>query len=142
MFLRTEYPAEYTSENEDDCEPVKVKAEVICTDGTLRINEALPQLNNLCLCDNSAILGIPWMQVGQEIRTKTLTFDRQIDPEVDWANGDYELRDFYKKMFEIRSNCNVLKYCSVSNAWKSGGNIYAYMGEYEGGKYCSDELLG
>ena len=45
-------------------------------------------------------------------------------------------------MFEIRSNCNVLKYCSVSNAWKSGGNIYAYMGEYEGGKYCSDELLG
>jgi len=101
VFLRTEYPAEYTSENEDDCEPVKVKAEVICTDGTLRINEALPQLNNLCLCDNSAILGIPWMQVGQEIRTKTLTFDRQIDPEVDWANGDYELRDFYKKCLKF-----------------------------------------
>jgi len=40
------------------------------------------------------------MQVGQEIGTK-LTFDRQIDPEVDWANGDYELRDFYKKCLKF-----------------------------------------
>ena len=84
----------------------------------------------------------PRCKLGKRLGQKLLLFDRQIDPEVDWANGDYELRDFYKKMFEIRSNCNVLKYCSVSNAWKSGGNIYAYMREYEGRKYCSDELLG
>ncbi len=46
------------------------------------------------------------------------------------ADGDYTLRDFYKKVFKIRNSFPALKYGgveSISNIWKSGDNIYAYL---------------
>ena len=80
----------------------------------------------------STLPGVPTVIAGQEIGEDNALIDR--NPEVDWANGDYELRDFYKKVFDIRNNNNALKYGSIENVWKSGDNTYAYLREYEGEK--------
>lgn len=55
-------------------------------------------------------------------------------PEVDWKNGNYELKDFYKKVFVIRNSHLALEYGgdeSIANVWKSGDNIFAYSRIYE-----------
>ncbi len=49
---------------------------------------------------------------------------------VDWANGDYELRDYYKKVLSIRNSNNALKYGDIQNVWKSGDNTFAYSRTY------------
>jgi len=108
------------------------RARLLETHDTQRINEILPQLNKPLIVLISTIPGIPWVQAGQEIGARnSYFFDHQIDPRVDWANGNYELREFYKKVFEIRNNNNALKYGSIENVWKSGDNTYAYLRSYE-----------
>jgi hypothetical protein len=53
------------------------------------------------------------------------------NPSVDWINGDYKLRGFYKKLFEIRNNNNALKYGTIEDAWESGDDTFAYLREFE-----------
>jgi len=98
---------------------------------TPRINEILPHLNKPLIVLISTIPGIPWVQAGQEIGARNSYFFDHQNPEVDWANGDYELREFYKKVFEIRNNNNALKYGTIENVWKSGDNTYAYLRSYK-----------
>lgn len=93
-----------------------------------RINNVAPQVNKPLTVLISTIPGIPMIQAGQEIGATNEFFTI---PTVDWANGDYELRNFYKKVFEIRNNYVALKYGSLDRVWKSGDNIYAYMRSYE-----------
>lgn len=46
-----------------------------------------------------------------------------------------EIRQLHwKKILDIRSSHNALKYGTISNVWKSGDNTYAYLREYEDGK--------
>ncbi|GEM_PF-1724580 len=90
----------------------------------------------------STLPGVPKIVAGQEIG-ETQSGGRwgtgnheffTLKPEVDWANGDYSLSDFYKKVFKIRNSHPALKYGgaeSISNIWKSGDNIYAYLRKYE-----------
>ena len=101
--------------------------------GTPRINKLLeqqgkPQLGKPLLVLISTLPGVPMIQAGQEIG-ETKKYNE--NPQVDWANGDYELRKFYKKVFSIRNNNNALKYGTIENVWKSGDNTYAYLREYE-----------
>lgn len=93
-----------------------------------RINNVAPQINKPLIVLLSTIPGIPMIQAGQEIGA---TYEFFTVPTVDWANGDYELRNFYKKVFEIRNNHVALKYGSLETAWKSGDNVYAYSRSYE-----------
>ena len=101
--------------------------------GTPRINKLLeqqgkPQLMKPLLVLISTLPGIPMIQAGQEIG-ETKGYNE--NPRVDWINGDYELREFYKKVFKIRNSNNALKYGTIENVWKSGDNIYAYLRKYE-----------
>ena len=107
----------------------RTKIRFLETHDTKRIKEIYPQLSKPLLVLILTIPGIPMIQAGQEIGATNQFFSDS--PQVDWANGDYELREFYKKVFEIRNNNNALKYGSISNVWKSGDNTYAYLRNYE-----------
>ncbi len=48
--------------------------------------------------------------------------------------GSVAISDHYEAALNIRNNSNALKYGSISNVWKSGDNIYAYLREYENEK--------
>ena len=99
---------------------------------TSRLNKDMPQLNRAFLVLISTLPGVPFIQAGQEVGAKNDWFHSgSHDPQVDWANGDYVLRNFYKKVFNIRNNNNALKYGSIENVWKSGDNTYAYSRTYE-----------
>jgi glycosidase len=92
-----------------------------------RMNKIVPQLNKPLTVLISTVTGIPMIQAGQEIGAKDEFFT---NPQVDWGHGDYELRKFYKKVFEIRNNNDALKYGSLKSVWNSGDNIYAYLRSY------------
>ena len=94
-----------------------------------RINKLSPQLNRPLIVLISTIPGVLLIQTGQEIGATNQFFSD--NPSVDWNNGDYELRDFYKKVFKIHNENNALKYGSISNVWKSGDNTYAYQRSYK-----------
>jgi len=96
-----------------------------------RINSLYPQLNKPLIVLISTIPGIPMIQAGQEIGATEEFFTK---PQVDWANGDSDLRNYYNKVFEIRNKNNALKYGSISNVWKSGSNIYGYLRSYQNDK--------
>jgi len=108
----------------------RTRARYIESQDTHRIQELLnkvnkPDANKPLAVLISTIPGVPMIQVGQEIgevRTKKT---------VNWDDGDYELRDFYKKVFEIRRDSPSLKYGNLSNVWKSGDNTYAYLRSYK-----------
>ncbi len=98
----------------------------------LRINKSYPQLNKNLLVMISTLPGVPFIQTGQELgETKDWFKTGNANPQVDWDNGDYGLKDFYKKVFSIRNSNNALKYGDIKNVWKSGDNIYAYSRTYE-----------
>jgi len=105
------------------------KAYYFETQGRPRINKIAPQLNKPSLVLISTIPGIPMIQAGQEIGATNRYYSG--NPKVDWANGNYELREFYRKVFNIRNSNNALKYGSIENVWKSGDNTYAYLRDYE-----------
>ncbi|MCX9012720.1 MAG: alpha-glucosidase C-terminal domain-containing protein [Candidatus Methanoperedens sp.] len=52
------------------------------------------------------------------------------DAPVEWDKGDYELKDFYKKVIGIRNRNDALKYGSTENVWKAGDNTFAYLRSY------------
>ncbi len=101
------------------------------THDTSRINDNVPQLNKPLLVLISTIPGVPMIQAGQEVGATNAFLP---DAPVDWANGDYELRDFYKKVFTVRNNNNALKYGTIENIWESGDDTFAYLREFEGEK--------
>ncbi|MCG2811453.1 MAG: alpha-glucosidase C-terminal domain-containing protein [Candidatus Aminicenantes bacterium] len=75
---------------------------------------------------SSTVPGVPFIHAGQETG----------DTKADYISGkiNESVRDFYKKVFSIRSQNPALKYDgkeSISNIWKSGDNIYAYLRGYE-----------
>jgi len=92
-----------------------------------RMNKIVPRLNKPLTVLISTVPGIPMVQAGQEIGATEEFF---INPQVDWINGDYELRNFYKKVFDIRNNNTALKYGSMKNVWNSSNNIYTYLRSY------------
>ena len=75
----------------------------------------------------STFYGSPFIQAGQEIGAT----NNWVNAQVDWTNGDYSLRDFYKKVLTTRKSSNAMKYGLVENTWKSGDNVYAYSMIYE-----------
>lgn len=99
------------------------------THDSLRINQTSPQLNKPLIVLISTIPGIPMIQTGQEIGATNSFWPT--NPSVDWKDGDYELREFYKKVFKIRGENDALKYGTIENVWKSGDNVYAYSRTYE-----------
>ncbi|MFH1048188.1 MAG: alpha-amylase family glycosyl hydrolase [Patescibacteria group bacterium] len=106
----------------------RARARFVETHDTARINEKAPKLNKPLLVLISTIPGVSMIQAGQEIGATNAYLS---DAPVDWAKGDYGLRNFYKKVFGIRNNNNPLKYGTIENVWKSGDNIYAYSRTYE-----------
>jgi glycosidase len=93
-----------------------------------RDNKVFPQFNKPLLIMISTIPGVPMIQAGQEIgATNDWFFSAKSDPEVDWNNGDNNLKDFYRKVFQIRNTNNALKYGSFENVWERGDNNYAYL---------------
>ncbi|MBU4246028.1 MAG: alpha-glucosidase C-terminal domain-containing protein [Nanoarchaeota archaeon] len=97
-----------------------------------RLNKDNSTLNKNFLVMISTLPGIPFIQAGQEIGATNDWFRTgNADPKVNWINGDYGLRDFYKKVFSIRNSSSALKYGDIKNVWKSGDNIYAYSRAYE-----------
>jgi len=91
----------------------------------LNINYPLHNRNFMVLI--STFYGSPFIQAGQEIGATNNWYNAQVD----WINGDYILRDFYKKVLSIRNFSNAIKYGFVQDTWKSGDNIYAYSMIYE-----------
>jgi glycosidase len=101
-------------------------------DSKIRVQLGFPNQHRSLLVLVSTVLGVPMIHAGQEIgETKDTWYSRT---PVDWTNGDHELRDFYKKVFEIRSENDALKYGTIENVWKSGDNTYAYLRSYENNK--------
>jgi alpha-amylase len=97
-----------------------------------RIRESYSKQDKLLLVLNSTIPGVPMIQAGQEIGTKKHWFyPLPSDPKINWNGGDYELRDYYKKVFGIRNSSNAFKYGDIKNVWKSGDSIYTYSRTYE-----------
>ncbi len=98
-----------------------------------RGNALLPQINKPWIVFISTIPGVPMIQAGQEIGANNAWFydGKTSRPQVDWKNGDYQLREFYKRVFNIRNSNNALKYGDIQNIWKSGDNTYAYSRTYD-----------
>jgi len=92
----------------------------------LNINYPIHNKNFMVLI--STFYGSPFIQAGQEIGA---TSTWMTNAQVDWINGDYSLRDFYKKVLSIRNYDNTIKYGLIESIWKSGDNIYAYSMTYE-----------
>lgn len=112
----------------------RTRLRLLETHDSQRINKIAPQLNKPLLVLISTIPGIQMIQAGQEIGATNDWFNSNSNPKVDWANGNYELRNFYKKVFGIRKTNNALKYGTISNVWRSGDNIYAYLRSYDDDK--------
>jgi len=77
--------------------------------------------------------GVPVIEAGQEIGETKGRMQGDPFPPVDWNNADYNLRNFYIKISEIRNSHMALKYGgkeSISNVWKSGDSVYAYLRSY------------
>jgi len=58
-------------------------------------------------------------------------YHREIFPEGDISSINQEMFNFYKKLLKIRERHKALKYGSISNVWKSGDNVIAYLRKYE-----------
>jgi len=74
----------------------------------------------------STLPGVPMVRVGEEIGVRG-SFE---SGPINWEEGNYELREFYKKVFKIRNSHPALKYGTISNVWKAGDKTYAYVREY------------
>lgn len=109
----------------------RTRAYFVETHDSGRINEMAPQLDKPLLVLISTVPGVPMIQAGQEIGA---TNKFRSHTPVDWTNGDYELNNFYKKVFKIRNNNSALKYGSIENVFKAGENTYAYLRSYESNK--------
>ncbi len=74
----------------------------------------------------STVPGVPFIHAGQETG----------ETNADYFSGtiNESIKDFYKKVFSIRSQNPGLKYGTIENIWKSGDNIYAYLRSYENNK--------
>ena len=97
-----------------------------------RLNKDNSLFNKNFLVMISTLPGIPFIQAGQEIGATNDWFKSgNSNPQVDWKNGDYGLKDFYKKVLNIRNSNNALKYGGIKNVWKGGDNVYAYSRNYE-----------
>jgi len=71
--------------------------------------------------------GVPMIQAGQEIgATQTYGYP------VNWAAGNAELEEFFRKMFRLRNASDTLKFGSVKNAWKSGDDACVYVRVHNG----------
>ena len=99
--------------------------------GQQRINKLESELNKPIVVLISTIPGVPQIQAGQEIGAVNSYLS---DAPVDWINGDYELREFYQKVFKIRNNNNALKYGSLENVFKSGDDTVAFSRSYKNEK--------
>lgn len=73
--------------------------------------------------------GVPMIQVGQE-RGAANKFDWSSNTAVDFKSGD-ELRQFYKRLFQMRSGSRALKYGTIETAWVSGNALLAYRRKFE-----------
>jgi len=58
-------------------------------------------------------------------------YHREIFPEGDINPINQEMFNFYKKLLKIREKYKALKYGSISNVWKDGDNVIAYLRSYE-----------
>jgi len=96
--------------------------------GHRRISELAPELNKPLLVLISTIPGVPLIQAGQEVGATNAFLP---NAPVDWEHGDYELRDFYRKVFKIRNNNGALKFGSMRGVWKSGDKMIAFLRSYE-----------
>jgi len=77
----------------------------------------------------STIPGVPYVGLYE-------LFGSRLADELHGISGDSvatapKRRTFWKKVLNIRNSNNALKYGSISNAWKSGDNTYAYLRSYE-----------
>jgi hypothetical protein len=71
--------------------------------------------------------GVPMIQAGQEVgATQTYGYP------VDWAAGNAKLREFFCKVFRLRSESDTLKSGSLKNVWKSGDDVCAYARVHRG----------
>ena len=93
-----------------------------------RLSTRYPIHNKNFMTLISTFYGSPFIQAGQEIGA---TGNWMTNVQVDWINGDYTLRDFYKKILSIRNSSNAIKHGIAKDIWKSGNNIYAYSMTYE-----------
>jgi len=111
-------------------EPVKYnrsRVRFLETQDTARVHGAFPKRHKALLVLISSIPGIPMIRAGQEIGE----VDATMGHTVDWANGNSEIRDFYKKVFEIRKKNDALKYGNIKNVWSSGDYTFAYLRSYK-----------
>ena len=92
-----------------------------------RVHKVAPIQHRALLVLASTVPGVPLIQAGEEVGARNAFVE---NAPVDWENGDYELREFYKKVFQIRSENEALKYGDISNVWKSEGDTIAYLRSY------------
>lgn len=93
-----------------------------------RVVEIAPGSGKPLLVLMATVPGIPMLQAGQEIGATTRYGP---DLEVNWQRGDTELRDFYKKVIEIRNRSDVFKFGSIENVRRSGDEICAFIRGYQ-----------
>lgn len=115
----------------------KVRTRFVETHDLPRINKVSPHLNKPLLVLISTIPGVPMIQAGQEIgATNEWFYQGATNPQVDWDNGDHELRNFYKKVFRVRNTNKALKCGTIENVWKAGDSSnYAYL------RSCEDDKV-
>jgi len=96
------------------------------THDTERINKIASQLNKPYIVLISTIPGVPMIQAGEEIGAKNSYNE---NPKVNWNGSDYKLKNFIRKIFQIRNRNNALKYGTIEKL-KSGSNILLYLRAY------------
>ena len=101
------------------------------THDTPRMSALNPSVSKPIAVLISTVPGIPMIQAGQEVGASN-AFDWGPGTRVDWAGGDYELREFYKKVFKVRSGSDALKYGTIESVWRGGDNLLAYARRYRG----------
>lgn len=100
------------------------------THDTPRVTALAPANNKALATLIVTIPGVPMIQAGQEVGA-TARFDWGPRTSVNWASGDKELRDFFKKLFAIRSESKALKYGTMEGVGTPGNGLLAYARRYD-----------
>ena len=92
------------------------------THDSLRDASVNPKISRPAAVLVATLPGVPMIQAGQEIgATQTYGYS------VNWAAGNAELEEFFRKMFRLRNASDTLKFGSLKNVWKSGDDACVYV---------------
>jgi len=85
---------------------------------------------NIMMTLLTTIDGVPRIYVGQEIGNKIPSWFYGQQPMINWADGDYTIRDFYRRLFHIRQKLDALRYGELISVGSNKEKVFSFVRRY------------